>query len=68
MPPYYGVVFLREERPLGPEVLTQWVEKLSQPLFGQPFSCVLAQMPTRRETMEQFEEEMRCTYGTDPKT
>lgn len=58
VPPYYGVVFLREERPLSPEVLTQWVETLSRPLFGQPFSCVLAQVPTFQEAMKQFEAEM----------
>ncbi|WP_317400517.1 hypothetical protein, partial [Anaerotruncus colihominis] len=36
VPPYYGVIFLREERPLSPKVLTHWVERLSQPLFGVP--------------------------------
>ena len=59
VPPYYGVIFLREERPLTPEVLTRWVETLSRPLFGQPFSCTLAQVPSRQEAMEQFENEMR---------
>lgn len=59
VPPYYGVIFLREERPLTPEVLTHWAETLSQPLFGQPFSCTLAQVPSRQEAMEQFENEMR---------
>ena len=57
--PYYGVIFLREERPLTPEVLTHWVETLSRPLFGQQFSCTLAQVPSRQEAMEQFEKEMR---------
>lgn len=61
VPPYYGVIFLREERPLTPEVLTHWAETLSQPLFGQPFSCTLAQVPSRQEAMEQFENEMRLT-------
>ena len=60
-PSYYGVIFLREERPLTPEVLTHWAETLSQPLFGQPFSCTLAQVPSRQEAMEQFENEMRLT-------
>lgn len=59
VPPYYGVIFLREERPLTPEVLTHWAETLSQPLFGQQFSCTLAQVPSRQEAMEQFEKEMR---------
>ena len=61
VPPYYGVIFLREECPLTPEVLTHWVETLSRPLFGQPFSCTLAQVPSRQEAMEQFENEMRLT-------
>ena len=52
VPPYYGVIFLRE-------VLTHWVETLSRPLFGQQFSCTLAQVPSRQEAMEQFEKEMR---------
>ena len=60
-PPYYGVIFLREERPLTPEVLTHWAETLSQPLFGQPFSCTLAQVPSRQEAMERLENETRLT-------
>ena len=59
VPPYYGVIFLREERPLSPKVLTHWVERLSQPLFGTPFSCTLADVPTRQMAMKNFEEEMR---------
>ena len=59
VPPCYGVIFLREERPLTPEVLTHWAETLSQPLFGQPISCTLTQVPSRQEAMEQFENEMR---------
>ena len=59
VPPCYGVIFLREERHLTPEVLMRWVEALSHPLFGQQFSCTLAQIPSRQEAMEQFENEMR---------
>ena len=47
------------ERPLTPEVLAHWVETLSRPLFGQQFSCTLAQVPSRQEAMKQFEKEMR---------
>ena len=66
VPPYYGVIFLREERPLSPEVLTHWVEQLSQPLFGAPFSCTLADIPTRKMAMKNFEEEMRNYNGSNP--
>ena len=55
------MIFLREERPLIPEVLARWVETLSQPLFGQQFSCTLAQVPSRQEAMERFENETRLT-------
>ena len=50
---------LKKQRPLTPEVLTHWAETLSQPLFGQPFSCTLAQVPSRQEAMERLENEMR---------
>ena len=65
VPPFYGVVFLREERSLEPEVLREWVEKLSRPLFGEAFSCALAQVPTRQETLERLQEEMRCLNETE---
>ena len=61
VPPYYGVIFLREERPLTPAVLTQWGERRFQPLFGHQFSCTLAQVPSRQEAMERFENETRLT-------
>ena len=32
--PYYAVIFVRETRPLMPEVLSGWMEKLSPVLFG----------------------------------
>lgn len=68
VPPYYGVIFLREERPLSPGILTAWVERLSQPLFGVSFSCTLADVPTRQTVMKNFEEEMRLFNGTNTET
>ena len=32
--PYYGVINVRETRPLIPEVLESWMERLSSALFG----------------------------------
>jgi hypothetical protein len=58
VPPYYGVIFLREERPLSPEILTAWVERLSLPLFGRAFSCQFAGVPTRQDALRNYEEEM----------
>jgi hypothetical protein len=58
VPPYYGVIFLREERPLSPEILTAWVERLSLPLFGWAFSCQFAEVPTRQDALRNYEEEM----------
>lgn len=47
--PYCAVIFLAEERPLTPEVLTQWMEQLSRPLFGRAFACRIAHVPSRAE-------------------
>ena len=58
VPPYYGVIFLREERPLTPEVLTHWAETLSQPLFGQPFPVRLHKFPADRRRWSSLR--MRC--------
>ena len=52
--PYYAVLFLAEERPLTPEVLTGWMTQLSYPLFGRTFSAVMAHPPTRAEALEQW--------------
>lgn len=60
MAPYYAVIFLREEHPLPPEILTAWVERLSQPLFGSSFFCRLARVPTRQEALESYAEEFHC--------
>lgn len=58
-PPYYGVIFLREKRPLSPETLTAWVERLSKPLFGVSFSCQLIEVPTSDETNKSYIEAMK---------
>ena len=68
VPPNYGVIFLREERHLSPKILTMWVERLSPPLFGTPFSCTLADVPTRQMAIESFEEDMKECEGTNPDT
>ena len=49
--PYYAAVFLAEERPLTPEVLTCWTARLSLPLFGWAFACRIAHAPTRAEAL-----------------
>lgn len=59
MPPYYGVIFLREDRPLSPEILISWVERLSCPLFGYPFSVRMGMIPTCQETLQSYQKESR---------
>lgn len=59
--PNYAVLFLSEVRPLIPEVLTTWMNRLSGTLFGSTFSTAIARTPTREEALahwkkEQFEQ------------
>ncbi len=46
--PYYGVIFLREENPLTPEVLTHWVETLSRHCSANSFPVHLRKFPADR--------------------
>lgn len=55
--PYYAVLFLAEERPLTPEVLIWWMIRLSRQLFGEEFSFEIACIPTREETLENWQSE-----------
>lgn len=59
MPPHYGVIFLREERPLSSEILVSWAERLSCPLFGYPFSVKMARIPTCQETLQSYQKDSR---------
>ena len=55
--PYYAVLFLAEERPLIPEVLNEWMVRLSRPLFGKAYSFVMPHIPTREEALVSWEQE-----------
>ena len=55
--PYYAVVFLREDRPLTPEVLISWVERLAPALLGKPLRCRLGWSPSREAALTSYEEE-----------
>lgn len=46
--PYYAVVFLREDRPLTPEVLISWVERLAPALLGKRSPAAWAGFPPGR--------------------
>ena len=58
VPPYYGVIFLREERPLTPEVLTHWAETLSQPCRPAVFLHACTSSPAGRRRWSSLR--MRC--------
>lgn len=60
--PYYGVLFLREEQPLVPEVLKSWIEHLAQPFFGQSFDVEFVDVPPR----EQAETSYKQDFGSLP--
>lgn len=53
--PYYAVLFLAEDRPFTPEVLTSWITRLSRPLFGTDFSVEIAHIPTMEEAFASYQ-------------
>ena len=55
--PYYAVVFLREDRPLTPEVLISWVERLAPALLGKTLRCRLGWSPSRETALKSYQEE-----------
>lgn len=55
--PYYAVLFLKEDRPLIPEVLNHWMTRLSHLLFGQDISFEMVNVPTRAEALESWQTE-----------
>lgn len=55
--PYYAVIFLREDRPLTPEVLISWVERLAPALLGKTLSCRLGWSPSRETALRSYQEE-----------
>ena len=55
--PYYAVVFLREDRPLTPEVLISWAERLAPALLGKTLSCRLGWTPSREAALKSYQEE-----------
>lgn len=55
--PHYAVLFLAEERPLIPQVLTHWLTRLARPLFGRDFTALLPRIPTREEAAASWQSE-----------
>ena len=55
--PYYAAAFLREDRPLTPEVLISWVERLAPVLLGKTLRCRLGWSPSREAALTSYEEE-----------
>lgn len=56
--PGCAVPFLAEERPPMPEVLTDWMTRLSRPLFGEMFSFAVANIPTPEEALARWRENL----------
>ncbi len=54
VPPYYADIFVNEFRPLTPEVLLEWVARLSPTLFHQSFECKIANVPSQEETLHMY--------------
>ena len=54
--PHYAVLFIREEKPLLPELLTKWMEKLSPSLFCEHITYEIANIPSCEDTAKSFAE------------
>ncbi len=55
--PYYADIFIREKRGLLPPLLTEWMERLSIPLFCQQFRFRMADIPSFHRAKNAFEED-----------
>lgn len=54
--PHYATVFLHEPRPLNPEVLVEWVNRISSRLFKEHQTIYqIAEIPTREQTQAAYE-------------
>lgn len=54
-PPYYAVLFIREERSLLPELLIEWMKKISPSLFCEDFDFEIADIPSREDAVKSYE-------------
>lgn len=55
--PYYAVVFLKEDRPLLPEMLVRWLERLSFEFFAERFDFVLVNIPSKEKSEKEYKDE-----------
>lgn len=56
--PYYAVVFIREERPLLPKLLLEWVKKMSVPLFRISDDYEIANQPSYEAAGAEYQLEL----------
>ena len=62
-PPYYAVLFIREKRPLCPELILEWAEKLSPFLFQGEVTYKFADVPSEDEAREAYNEMLTEVIG-----
>ncbi|MBD5136257.1 MAG: hypothetical protein HDT39_09920 [Lachnospiraceae bacterium] len=60
MAPYYAAIFIREEKPLLPALLTEWMERLSPSLFCEHFTYKIANIPSREDVAKSYAEVMQA--------
>jgi len=56
--PYYADIFIHEEKPLLPDLLTEWMERLSPSLFCEHFTYKIANIPSREDVVKSYTENM----------
>ncbi len=55
--PYYAVVFLNENKPLTPEKVMNWIEKLSKDFFKQSIDYEIAELITKEYAQLAYNKE-----------
>ena len=66
--PDYAILFVREYKPLALETLKKWIERLTEPLFGEKYVYEFIDVPTKAQAQASYREEFTyLAFGRDKK-
>ena len=66
--PDYAILFVREYKPLALETLKKWIERLTEPLFGEKYVYEFIDVPTKAQAQASYREELTyLAFGRDKK-
>ena len=59
---------MREYKPLALETLKKWIERLTEPLFGEKYVYEFIDVPTKAQAQASYREEFTyLAFGRDKK-